>query len=317
MKRKEFLKTAIGGGMALSLAPNLFFAEQYNHLNNKGLKKLTILHTNDQHSRIEPFDASYTRNPNQGGFARRATLIQQIREQDKNVLLLDCGDIFQGTPYFNMFGGELEFKLMSMMGYEAATMGNHDFDNGLEGFLKSLPNAKFPFITSNYDFKNTILEGKTLNYKILNKNGIRVGIFGVGIELDGLVGKKQYAETKYWDPVEIAQHYADFLKKDKKCDLVIGLSHLGYRFEDDPNKICDITLAQKTDNIDIILGGHTHTFLPEPQKYTNKSGKSVLVNQVGWAGLLLGKIEFFFNKENNIQNIAWNTHIIDSQLDLV
>ena len=185
MNRKQFIKTAIGGGISLSLTPNLIFAKNSAALKNNGLKKLTILHTNDQHSRIEPFDSSYTKNPNQGGFARRASLIKNIREQEKNVLLLDCGDIFQGTPYFNMFGGELEFKLMSMMGYDAATMGNHDFDNGLEGFLKALPNAKFPFVTSNYDFKNTILDGKTLDYKIFNKDGIKVGIFGLGVELAG------------------------------------------------------------------------------------------------------------------------------------
>lgn len=314
MNRKNFIKTAIGGGLALSLAPNLIFSQGQK---SNGLKKITILHTNDQHSRIEPFDASYTRNPNQGGFARRATLVQKIRKEEPNVLLLDCGDIFQGTPYFNMFGGELEFKLMSMMGYDAATMGNHDFDNGLDGFLKALPNAKFPFITSNYDFKNTILEGKTLDYKIFTKQGIKIGVFGLGIELDGLVGKKQYAETKYLDPVEIANHYGKFLKNEKKCDLVVCISHLGYQFRDNPNRICDVNLASKTENIDLILGGHTHTFLPEPQKYTNSAGKSVLVNQVGWAGLLLGKIDFFFDNQKNIQHIAWNTLSIDSQLDSI
>lgn len=314
MNRKNFIKTAIGGGLALSLAPNLIFSQGQK---SNGLKKITILHTNDQHSRIEPFDASYTRNPNQGGFARRATLVQKIRKEEPNVLLLDCGDIFQGTPYFNMFGGELEFKLMSMMGYDAATMGNHDFDNGLDGFLKALPNAKFPFITSNYDFKNTILEGKTLDYKIFTKQGIKIGVFGLGIELDGLVGKKQYAETKYLDPVEIANHYGKFLKNEKKCDLVVCISHLGYQFRDNPNKICDVNLASKTENIDLILGGHTHTFLPEPQKYTNSAGKSVLVNQVGWAGLLLGKIDFFFDNQKNIQHIAWNTLSIDNQLDSI
>lgn len=314
MNRKNFIKTAIGGGLALSLAPNLIFSQGQK---SNGLKKITILHTNDQHSRIEPFDASYTRNPNQGGFARRATLVQKIRKEEPNVLLLDCGDIFQGTPYFNMFGGELEFKLMSMMGYDAATMGNHDFDNGLDGFLKALPNAKFPFITSNYDFKNTILEGKTLDYKIFTKQGIKIGVFGLGIELDGLVGKKQYAETKYLDPVEIANHYGKFLKNEKKCDLVVCISHLGYQFRDNPNKICDVNLAAKTENIDLILGGHTHTFLPEPQKYTNSAGKSVLVNQVGWAGLLLGKIDFFFDNQKNIRHIAWNTLSIDNQLDSI
>ena len=314
MNRKEFLKTVGGGTLALSLAPNLVFASQKSILEKNAAYKLTVLHTNDQHSRIEPFDSSYSRNPNQGGFARRATLIQQIRSQEKNVLLLDAGDIFQGTPYFNFYGGELEFKLMSMMGYDAATMGNHDFDNGLEGFLKALPNAKFPFITSNYDFSNTILDGKTEKYKIFKKDGIKVGLFGVGIELDGLVGKKQYQETKYLNPVEIAQHYADFLRKEKGCDLVICLSHIGYDYRDDADKISDKKLAAQTDNIDLILGGHTHTFLPEPQSFTNKSGKNVLVNQVGWAGLLLGRIDFYFDKNKSLQNISWNNQVIDDSI---
>lgn len=312
MNRKEFLKAIGGGTLAMTLAPNLLMAENFNILKQNSAYKLTILHTNDQHSRIEPFDASYSRNPNQGGFARRAHLIKEIRKAENNVLLLDSGDIFQGTPYFNMFGGELEFKLMSMMGYDASTMGNHDFDNGLEGFLRVLPNAKFPFICSNYDFKNTILDGKTEPYKIFMKDGIKVGIFGVGIELDGLVGKKQYKETKYLNPVEIAQHYANFLKKEKKCDLVICLSHLGYKYDED--KISDVTLAPQTENIDLILGGHTHTFLPEPQKYTNKAGKTVLVNQVGWAGLLLGRIDFYFDKNKNVKNITWNNQVIDDKI---
>lgn len=314
MNRKDFLKTIGGGTLALTLVPNLAFAANTGLLDQKSEYKLTILHTNDQHSRIEPFDATDARNANKGGFARRATLIQQIREQEKNILLLDSGDIFQGTPYFNFYGGELEFKLMSMMGYDASTMGNHDFDNGLEGFLKVLPNAQFPFITSNYDFSNTILDGKTEKYKIFNKNGIKVGVFGVGIELDGLVGKKQYKETKYLDPVEIAQHYADFLRKEKKCDLVICLSHIGYDFRDEPNKISDKILASKTDNIDLILGGHTHTFLPEPQSFTNKSGRNVLVNQVGFAGLLLGRIDFYLDKNKSVKNISWNNQVIDDRI---
>ncbi|AZB08634.1 bifunctional metallophosphatase/5'-nucleotidase [Chryseobacterium sp. G0162] len=314
MDRKSFLKAIGGGSLAMALAPNMMMAEELKILDLKPANKLTILHTNDQHSRIEPFDASYTKNPNQGGFARRASLIQQIRNQESNVLLLDSGDIFQGTPYFNFFGGELEFKLMSMMKYDASTMGNHDFDNGLEGFLKVLPNAQFPFICSNYDFKNTILDGKTSPYKIFNKNGIKVGIFGVGIQLDGLVGKKQYAETVYSNPIEAAQHYSNFLKKDQKCDLVICLSHIGYDYRDEPNKISDKILAANTENIDIILGGHTHTFLPEPETFTNRQGKNVLVNQVGWAGLLLGRIDFYFDSNKNVQHISWNNQAIDSSI---
>ncbi len=314
MNRKQFLTTLGGGTLAMTLAPNLLMAKEFSALNLASENQLTILHTNDQHSRIEPFDSSYTRNPNQGGFARRAALIQKIRSQESNVLLLDSGDIFQGTPYFNFFGGELEFKLMSMMGYDAATMGNHDFDNGVQGFKKVRPVAKFPFLCSNYDFKNTILDGETEKYKIFNKNGIKVGIFGVGIKLEGLVGKKDYGETEYLDPIEIAQHYSDFLRNEKKCDMVICLSHIGYDYRDDPKKVSDKTLAANTAGIDLILGGHTHTFLPEPQSFPNKNGKNVLVNQVGWAGLLLGKITFYFDKDKNVKNISWNNQVIDDRI---
>lgn len=314
MNRQEFLKNIGMGSLAMALAPNMLMAETFPSIAFQSDLKLTILHTNDQHSRIEPFDASYTKNPNEGGFARRASLIQQIRNKESNVLLLDSGDVFQGTPYFNFFGGELEFKLMSMMGYEASTFGNHEFDNGLEGLVKALPNAKFPFLCSNYDFKNTILDGRTEPYKIFNKNGIKVGVFGLGVQLEGLVGKKNYGETVYNDPVEIALHYGDFLKKDKKCDLVICLSHLGYEYKDEPQKISDVKLVPQTRNIDLILGGHTHTFLPEPQKMINQEGKNVLVNQVGWAGLLLGRIDFFFDKNKNIKNVAWQNQVINDTI---
>jgi len=314
MKRKEFLKYLGGGSLALTLTPNLLLAEQLDFVKKESAQKLTILHTNDQHSRIEPFADSFKSNPNQGGFARRASLIQKIRSEEKNVLLLDSGDIFQGTPYFNFFGGELEFRLMSMMRYDASTMGNHDFDNGLEGFLKVLPNAKFPFICSNYDFKNTILDGKTEPYKIFNKEGIKIGIFAVGIELNGLVGKKNYGETVYQDPIEVAQHYSDFLRNEKKCDLVICLSHIGFDYKDDPKKMSDQHLATKTSGIDLILGGHTHTFLDEPVSLQNKNGKSVIVNQVGWAGILLGRIDFYFDKNKTVKNISWNNQLIDENI---
>lgn len=302
MKRRDFIKTATLAGGALSF-PSLSFASHILHSD----KKITIVHTNDQHSRIDPFPATYTKNPNQGGFARRATLIDAIRKQEPHVLLLDSGDVFQGTPYFNFFGGELEFKLMSTMGYEASTMGNHEFDNGLEGFKKQLPHAKFDFLCSNYDFSNTLLEGLTKDYKIIKKGGIKIGLFGLGVELAGLVEKKNYLETKYLDPIEIAQDRARMLKKEKRCDLVICLSHIGYKYPNFPDKICDVKLCQQTSNIDLILGGHTHTFFKEPEKYLNKEGKVVLLNQVGWAGLLLGRIDFLFTQDNTLKEIAYQT----------
>ena len=130
----------------------------------------------------------------------------------------------------------------------------------------------------------------------------------------GLVGKKQYGETVYENPIEVAQHYSVFLRNEKKCDLVICLSHIGYDYRDNPNKISDKILAAKTDGIDLILGGHTHTFLPEPQTFTNRKGKNVLVNQVGWAGLLLGKLDFYFDKNKNVKNISWHNQVIDDTI---
>lgn len=306
MNRKQFLTTLGGGTLAMTLVPNFLMAEDFSALKLASESQLTILHTNDQHSRIEPFDESYTKNPNQGGFARRASLIQKIRSEESNLLLLDSGDIFQGTPYFNFFGGELEFKLMSMMKYDASTMGNHDFDNGIEGFYAQLPHAKFEFVSANYDFKNTMLNDIVKPYKIFKKGGLKIGVFGLGIELDGLVDKKMYKETVYNDPVEIAQDMARILKEEQKCNLVICLSHLGYKYRNDPNKISDVELAKKTKNIDLIIGGHTHTFLDKPTIEKNSEDKEVLINQVGCYGINLGRIDFYLSNENEMKNQGKN-----------
>lgn len=263
-------------------------------------KHLTVLHTNDVHSYIDPFPSNHPKNPNMGGVARRAALIESIRKENPNVLLLDAGDIFQGTPYFNYYGGELEFKLMSMMQYDLATIGNHDFDNGIEGLYAQLPHASFEFVSANYDFKNTIMNGHVKPYKILNKDGIKVGIFGLGVGLDGLVDKKNYKETIYLDPVAVAQDMSRILKQEKKCDLVICLSHLGYKYKDDPEKICDTKLATLTQDIDLIIGGHTHTFLDKPTILKNIVGQDVLVNQVGCYGVNLGRIDFYFDDEASV-----------------
>jgi 5'-nucleotidase len=235
------------------------------------------------------------RNEGLGGAARRAGLIDQIRQEEEHVLLLDCGDIFQGTPYFNVFGGELEMKLMSEMGYDAATMGNHDFDAGIDGFYKQLPNADFPFIVSNYTFTDTILEGQTVRYKVFEKGDIKIGVYGLGIELEGLVPKTLYEATMYEDPIKKAQYYENLLKHELKCDLVVAISHLGFRYRDD--KVSDVILAQNTSETDIILGGHTHTFMSEPHLQKNIKGDPVLINQVGWAGILLGRLDVYFYKK--------------------
>ena len=291
MNRKTFIKNSIYGSAAVGLALNNFSCSSH--------KNITILHTNDVHSHVEPFSKDHSEFPNKGGFERRATLISEIKRQNPNTLLFDAGDIFQGTPYFNFYGGEIEFKLMSMLGYDAITIGNHDFDNGMDGLDKQLPNAKFDIISSNYDFKNTILESKVSDYKIYNKSGIKIGVFGLGIELEGLVSKDLYKETKYLDPIDIANDTAKKLKETENCDIVICLSHLGYKYEKFPNKVSDLNLAKSTKNIDLIIGGHTHTFMNKPVVVKNNVGNDVLINQVGCFGLYLGRIDFSFDSDNN------------------
>jgi 5'-nucleotidase len=260
-------------------------------------RKITILHTNDVHSHIDPFGPEDGRNANKGGVARRASLVQSLRNENPNTLLLDAGDIFQGTPYFNYYGGELEFKLMSMLKYDVATLGNHDFDNGIEGLYKQLPHADFDFVSANYDFSNTIMDTHVKPYKVFNKEGVKIGIFGLGIKLDGLVLKSQYKETKYLDPITIAQDMSKILKEKEKCDLVICLSHLGYHYSNAPEVVSDLVLARATKDIDLIIGGHTHTFLPKPTVEKNAVGENVLVNQVGCYGLYLGKVDFYLNRD--------------------
>ncbi|MEC3907676.1 metallophosphatase [Tamlana sp. 2201CG12-4] len=262
-------------------------------------KKITILHTNDVHSHIDAFGPNDGRNANKGGVARRASLIESFRKNNPNTLLLDAGDIFQGTPYFNYYGGELEFKLMSKLKYDAATIGNHDFDNGIDGLYAQLPHAEFEFISANYDFSNTIMDTHTKPYKIFIKDGIKIGVFGLGIKLSGLVDPTMYKETKYLDPIEISQDMSRVLKTDEACDLVICLSHLGYNYKNNPERISDLNLAKATKDIDLIIGGHTHTFLPKPTIVKNSEGKNMLVNQVGCYGIYLGKIDFYFDYNKN------------------
>ncbi|MCS7077097.1 MAG: metallophosphatase [Bacteroidia bacterium] len=253
--------------------------------------KITILHTNDVHSRIEPFPMDGSKSQGLGGFARRATLIKRIRATNPNVLLLDAGDIIQGTPYFNFYGGEIEIKLMNKLGYDACTIGNHDFDAGIEGLDKMIKLANFPFLCANYDFKNNIIHGKVKPYKVFVKQGVRIGVFGIGIQLDGLVADKMHANTIYLNPVEKANAVAKILREKEKCSLVICLSHLGHYPRVD-NQTCDPYLAQNTSGIDLIIGAHTHTFMDKPAVYKNANGDEVLVFQVGWAGINLGRVDF-------------------------
>ena len=293
MKRRNFIKNTAATSALLS-----FSGLSLSSFSTVREKKITILHTNDVHSHIDPFPENHPRNPSMGGVARRANIIEQIRKEEENVLLLDAGDIFQGTPYFNYYGGELEFKLMSMMKYDLATLGNHDFDNGIDGFFSQLPNANFDFVSANYDFKNTELNGIVKPYKTFIKDGIKIGVFGLGIELEGLVDKKLYKETKYYNPIEVATDITKTLKETEKCDLIICLSHLGFDYKNEKDKPSDLKLAAATQDIDLIIGGHTHTFLDKPVIKTNKVGKQVVINQVGAYGINLGRIDFYFSDDS-------------------
>jgi 5'-nucleotidase len=230
-----------------------------------------------------------------GGVAARAAVINQIRSEAANVLLLDAGDIFQGTPYFNLYKGEPEIKAMSMLGYDAATMGNHDFDGGIENFAHQLQHANFPIINCNYNFSNTAMQGKTIPYKIIEKGNVQVGILGVGVELQGLVPENLYGNTIYEEPITKANETAALLRKEG-CDLIICLSHLGDKYDD--AKVSDEILAKQSFDIDLIIGGHTHRLFSQPRRYNNKNGSDVLVNQVGWAGMHLGRLDYnFFGKK--------------------
>ena len=301
--RRDFIKKASLGALGFSLLPNELLA-------NADLIKLTILHTNDMHSHIQPFTNG--RNKGLGGMAQRATLIKRLRQENEHVLLFDAGDIFQGTPYFNMYGGELEFKLMSEMKYDAATIGNHDFDNGLDGIFKKLPHAKFPFLCANYDFSDSLLSGQFEPYKVFKKGSIKIGVFGIGIELNGLVPKSLCGNTIYHDPIRKSNHYANHLKNELGCDLVICLSHLGFNYKG--QKIDDINLAENTNNIDLIIGGHTHTFLNQPISKINTQKKEVLIAQVGWAGIKIGKIDYFFSQKKVIKNFLGGSFSIKNRV---
>lgn len=293
--RRDFIWKTGAAGAAL-LVPGWMQGSSIFH---EEITKLVILHTNDVHSRIEPFPQDGSRNAGLGGAAVRAAMIDQIRKENEHVLLLDAGDIFQGTPYFNFFLGELDIKLMTQMGYEAATMGNHDFDAGLDNFEKQIrDHANFPIVISNYDFSDTVMHNRHRPRHIIQKGNLKIGITGVGIELNGLVPTALYGNTRYLDPIERASAEADILRHDEKCDLVICLSHLGYKY--DKPKVSDIQLAQNSRSIDIIIGGHTHTFMDQPDYFRNRDGKYVMINQVGWAGLRLGKIDITLerNKPN-------------------
>jgi 5'-nucleotidase len=252
---------------------------------------ITIISTNDVHSRVEEFPENDKENGGKAGFARKSEFIKKVRNENKNVLLLDAGDISQGTPYYNMFGASLQFKLMNAMRYDAMTLGNHEFDNGMDSLAQAISVANFPIVCSNYDFSGTPLEGKTVPFLILEKEGVKIGIIGLGVELDGLVSNTNFGKTKYLDPILQTNFYSKILK-EKGCDFIIVLSHLG--FEYDTDQVSDKVLAQKTKNINLILGGHTHTFMNAPFYAIDLLNSQVTIIQSAYGGIKMTKTVYEF-----------------------
>lgn len=303
--RRSFLKkTIIGTGLlATGNFPFQSFAANGT--------KITILHTNDVHSRLEPFPLNDKHFPGMGGAAARATIIQQIRSQEEHVLLLDAGDMFQGTPYFNIYHGEPEIKAMNQMQYDAGTLGNHEFDLGIDNLATQLKKASFPLLNANYDVSKTPLKQLIKPYKILRKGKLKIGIFGLGVQLYGLVPQEAYGKIWYNDPIISGNAVAKKLKHKHHCDLVICLSHLGYEYTND--KVSDVKLAQESSDIDVIIGGHTHTFMQKAVSVNNTKGEPVIINQVGWGGVNLGRIDLIYTSNKKIYLSKSNTVEIGKQ----
>lgn len=303
MNRRGFIRNSLTSvaGIGLGVTP-------FNLLASRDFVTISIMHTNDLHCHIEPFSGGNENTNGKGGLARISEMVKRAKDENPNTLLFDAGDIFQGTPYYNYFNGELMLQLMSAVGYDAGTLGNHEFDDGLEGIADSLHAAQFPFICSNYDFSNTMLAGKFPRWKIFKQAGIKIGVYGLGIELKGLVADKNFGNTIYNDPLQTALEMESYLKNDNKCDLVVCISHLGLRYRD--NKISDMVLASESSMTDLIIGGHTHSFLEEPIVEKNKAGNSVIVNQASWGGMVVGKIDFVFEGSKKKKEVAVADNII-------
>ena len=250
-------------------------------------RKLVILHTNDTHSQIEEIRSG--NGIGKGGVHQRAEFFARIKAENENVLILDAGDYNQGTPYFTIFKGDLEVQVMNELGYEVVTLGNHEFDNGLDELARRLKNARYTTVCANYDFTDTPLRDIVKPYVIIERGGLKIGIFGITTDLKTLVAKQNIKGMVYKDAYQVTDATALKLRNELGCDLVIALTHIGYSGY--PDQLSDINLAQKTENVDIIIGGHSHTFLKSEKIYKNRAGKDVVVVQAGAKGEYVGQLE--------------------------
>lgn len=260
-------------------------------LANAQQKQLYILQTSDTHSRIEPIAATAAdRNAGMGGVVRRAAFVKEYRQQHPQALLFDCEDISQGTPYYNFFQGEVEVKAMNLMKYDAMALGNHEFDFGMDNLAHLCRLADFSVLSANYDVAGTVLEGLVKPYVVLEREGLKIGVFGISPQLEGLVQADKCAGITYKDPVAAAVETVKVLREQEHCEVVICLSHLGIVREPDPSQSYDNELVARTEGIDLILGGHTHTFMEQPAMYQNAAGQEVPIMHVGKSGVYVGEV---------------------------
>ena len=298
INRRCFLKSSLITGAALAVPSPLISPKVWSALAEPLLDVaadevlITILHTNDTHSQIDPVSESDKQWAGKGGVARRATLVKRIRKENPNTLMVDAGDVFQGTPYFNFYKGEVEYKSMSLIGYDVVTLGNHDFDNGVNALAAAMKFANFDFVSTNYDVRGTVLEARVKPYAVRTLGGVRIGLFGLGICPDNLITPQNFQGVKYMDPVQMARGVVRLLREQEKCQLVVGMSHLGYYANPRNNEIGDTQVAAQVNGIDFIASGHTHTFMEKPVLQKNPAGKDTIIFQVGKSGIYVGRIDF-------------------------
>jgi 5'-nucleotidase len=298
--RRGFLKASLAGGLVAASplsALQLISAPLWPAINAPlltaaaGETLITILHTNDTHSQIDPLPANDRLYPDKGGVARRASLVKRIRTENPNTLMIDAGDVFQGTPYFNFYKGEVEYKSMSLIGYDVVTLGNHDFDNGVDALAAAMKFANFEFVSCNYDVRGTPLESRVKPYAVRVIAGVRVGLFGMGVSPDNLITPENFKGVKYNDPVKAAKDVVKTLREKERCALVVGMSHLGYYPNPRDGGVGDTQVAEQVDGIDFIASGHTHTFMKEPVLIKTPSGGSTMIFQVGRSGIYVGRVD--------------------------
>ena len=270
----------------------IFSLSQFLIVSTASAQSLTLVHTSDTHSCIEPISPNDVKpeQADKGGFIRRVSLIKQLRQEHPDMLLLDCGDFSQGSVYYSLFKGEAEVQLMNLMHYDACTIGNHEFDCGLDNMARIFRMAQFPIVCSNYDFTGTVCEGLVKPYIIKERAGMRVGIFGLCPQLEGLVSAVNSEGVKYHHPVEVAQAVADKLRNEEGCDFVVCLSHLGYGDRDDQ----DLAVIRQTRGIDVVLGGHSHSYFEYTKYVPNADGREIPLDHQGKNGQFVGLLQFEF-----------------------